>query len=105
MPWLPQSPPHDKPATNDLQSFKDDYNEALGKIEDDKAFIKEVNIGGEFISQEKVDRIKEIAEYRWNNEEGVETNFLNFDEVKCLSIARGTLTAEKNEKSSIDISM
>lgn len=80
-----------------LKEHFENYKNELLLIEEEKAFIQEVNIGGEFISQEKVDRIKEIAERKWKNEEGIEANFLNFDEVKCLSIARGTLTAEERE--------
>jgi response regulator RpfG family c-di-GMP phosphodiesterase len=34
---------------------------------------------------------------RWINEEGLEDNFLSFDETNCLSIRRGTLTSEERE--------
>ena len=80
-----------------LEDIESDCENEVNALEEDRQFIHDVNIGGEFISQEKVDRIKQIAGYTWTNEEGVLDRFLSFDEVKCLSIARGTLTPEERE--------
>ncbi len=35
------------------------------KLQDDYAFVAECNVGGEFLDQEKQDRLKQIADSRW----------------------------------------
>ncbi|MEG3618993.1 HD domain-containing phosphohydrolase [Magnetovibrio sp. PR-2] len=40
-------------------------DEQLAKIDDDFAFVAECNVGGEFMADEKVERLKEIAEGTW----------------------------------------
>ena len=42
-------------------------------------------------------RVKKIAQYKWKDTEGNESNFLSDDEVYNLNIFRGTLTAEDRE--------
>tara|TARA_B100000315_G_scaffold260765_1_gene325008 strand:- start:22760 stop:24463 length:1704 start_codon:yes stop_codon:yes gene_type:complete len=69
----------------------------LGKIkqfEDDREFIEVANIGGEFLSPEKKERIREIADYKLKTK-GETGKFLTEDEVYNLSLSRGTLTPEE----------
>ena len=42
-----------------------ELNKQLAQIDDDYAFVAECNVGGEFMADEKVDRLKEIAEGTW----------------------------------------
>ena len=42
-----------------------ELDEKLAKIDDDYAFVAECNVGGEFMADEKVERLKEIAEGTW----------------------------------------
>ncbi|MEI8027296.1 MAG: HD domain-containing phosphohydrolase [Pseudomonadota bacterium] len=84
-------------AQNDFTELESELSQKLNKLEDDRKFVREVNIGGEYLDDEKLDRIKQIGRMRWINEEGLEDNFLSFDETNCLSIRRGTLTSEERE--------
>ncbi len=72
------------------------YKERLGKIERDFEFIKTVNIGGEFLEDEKIERIKEIGAQKIVLN-GKERPLLNDDEIKNLSIRKGTLTDEERK--------
>lgn len=68
-----------------LKSLKDDFN-----------FVKECNQSVEFMSDDKIDRIKEIATKTFISPEG-EQPYLTEEEVENLCIRKGSLT-EKERK-------
>ena len=91
----------------DNSSSEDDKKDALKKARslylkrikqqaDDKAFIEESNVGGEFMSKDRKDRVKKIASYRWKDN-GSPKPFFTEDEVYNLCISRGTLTPEERK--------
>ncbi len=68
------------------------------EVDDDRAFVRHTNIGGEFMRDEDVERVKQLAtKYRWVDPAGQECNFLSDDEVKNLTIRAGTLTADERQ--------
>ncbi|HYC49400.1 MAG TPA: HD domain-containing phosphohydrolase [Burkholderiales bacterium] len=70
----------------------------LKEIEDDREFLRRVNIGGEFMKDEDVKRVHDIAiRYRWRDAAGQEVNFLTDDELQNLTIRAGTLTAAERQ--------
>ena len=70
----------------------------LKAVDEDRAFIRHTNIGGEFMRDEDVERVKQLAsKYRWVDPTGTECNFLSDDEVKNLTIRAGTLTADERQ--------
>jgi hypothetical protein len=69
----------------------------VAEINDDLAFIERVNIGGEFMSDEAVDRVERMAARTWRDAEGEDQPFLTENEVYNLNIRRGTLTAEERK--------
>jgi HD-GYP domain-containing protein (c-di-GMP phosphodiesterase class II) len=71
--------------------------EKLRKFDDDRAFLRAANIGGERMRDEDVDRVKKIAQYRWVDVAGHEANFLTDDELENLTIRAGTLTQKERE--------
>ncbi|MDX2128919.1 MAG: HD domain-containing phosphohydrolase [Chloroherpetonaceae bacterium] len=73
-----------------------EYQATLKSIEEDSKFIEEVNIGGEFLSDEKIARIKSIGA-RKIKMNGTETTLLTEEEVYNLSIRRGTLSNEERK--------
>jgi len=75
----------------------DDYEKVLSQLKEDKAFIAIANVGGEFMSQEMQQRVKDIANYQIDNGNGTTENFLDDDEVKNLIIPKGTLTNEERQ--------
>ncbi|HTE15024.1 MAG TPA: HD domain-containing phosphohydrolase [Burkholderiales bacterium] len=67
-------------------------------IEEDRAFLRRVNIGGEFMRDEDIERVKQVATgYRWTDPTGRACNFLSEDEVKNLTIRAGTLTGDERK--------
>jgi len=72
--------------------------EKLTHLADDWAFIKRVNIGGEFMKDADLQRIKDISNtYSWTNPAGEHVAFLTEEEIYNLSIRAGTLTAEERQ--------
>lgn len=63
------------------------------QYDDDFAFLRECNIGGEFMADEKIERLKAIGGNRMQLG-GEERPLLDYDEVMNLSIRRGTLNDE-----------
>ena len=60
-------------------------------------FLRAANIGGERMSEDDVERVQRIAEYRWIDTSGHEAKFLTDNEVKNLTIRAGTLTADERQ--------
>lgn len=47
------------------QQLQAELDERIGSLHDDFAFIAECNVGGEFMSQDKVERLEQIAQQTW----------------------------------------
>jgi HD-GYP domain-containing protein (c-di-GMP phosphodiesterase class II) len=72
------------------------YEEELKSLQEDLNFIESVNMGSEFMSDEKIAQVKKIALRKWKRN-GEERQLLTDEEVKNLCIRKGTLTEdEKN---------
>lgn len=80
-----------------LLDLKKSYDERLAQINDDCEFIKTCNIGGEFMEDAKIERVKKIAAQKLRIG-AEEIPFLTDNEVYNLSIRRGTLTEEERKK-------
>ncbi|MCB1555645.1 MAG: GAF domain-containing protein [Xanthomonadales bacterium] len=74
-----------------------DYERTIAELKSDRAFCREINIGGEFMADDKIARVKAIAERRWKNSDGEELPFLSDNEVENLCIRKGTLTGDERE--------
>jgi HD-GYP domain-containing protein (c-di-GMP phosphodiesterase class II) len=66
-------------------------------LDEERAFIHRCNVGGEFLSDEAVARIEEIAKQRWRNLDSEQAPLLDEEEVYNLSIRKGTLTTEERD--------
>ncbi|MCU7835550.1 MAG: HD domain-containing protein [gamma proteobacterium symbiont of Taylorina sp.] len=71
----------------------------LKQLDADLDFIREANIGGEFMSDDKIKRIEQIASYSLSIKHK-KIPLLNEDEIENLSIRKGTLT--ESERSIIN---
>jgi HD-GYP domain-containing protein (c-di-GMP phosphodiesterase class II) len=70
----------------------------LQEIDDDRAFLRKANIGGEAMSPADQERVKTIAKkYRWRDASGNEVDFLSAEELENLSIRAGTLNAAERQ--------
>jgi HD-GYP domain-containing protein (c-di-GMP phosphodiesterase class II) len=97
----------------EIQSLKDklaagndprrhaEINEALAEslrmLDEERAFLRKANIGGEFMRPEDQQRVKDIAGRRWVGPDGNESDFLTENEIENLTIRAGTLTGEERE--------
>ncbi len=72
----------------------EEYEKTLAALHADLELIQTSNIGGEFLSEEKRARIRQIAQ-RKLTVGGAEVSLLSVDEVENLCISRGTLTNEE----------
>lgn len=80
----------------EIRKLRQEFKKKIAQLEDDCAFLEAVNIGGEFLSRDKRERIEKIAGYKWKSN-GDTRNFLAPDEVHNLTIAKGTLTPEERQ--------
>ncbi|MBM3507511.1 MAG: HD domain-containing protein [Alphaproteobacteria bacterium] len=69
----------------------------LKQIDEDRAFIEQTNVGGEFLADEKIERIKKVGAQRWRDWTGADKPFLSDNEIYNLSIRKGTLTTEERK--------
>ena len=75
----------------------EEHAERLRRFEEDRALLRRTNIGGEFMREDDIARVKTIAQYRWTDVAGKDALFLSDDEVKNLTVRAGTLTQEERE--------
>jgi len=73
------------------------HRERLRRLDEDRAFLRACNIGGEAMREADQERVRAIARYRWTDVSGHEANFLSEDELKNLTIRAGTLTGEERQ--------
>ena len=79
-----------------IKALQREYRKTVRILKSDLEFVKESNVGGEFMSGDKKDRVHQIANYRWKPNGKME-NFLSEDEIYNLTIPRGTLTPEERK--------
>ena len=75
----------------------DEHAARLRQYEDDRDLLRRTNVGGEFMRDDDIARVRKIAEYRWTGVDGNEAPFLSEDEVKNLTVRAGTLTQDERE--------
>lgn len=81
---------------SEKEKLESSLNVTLQKITDDFEFIKMTNTGGEFMSDEYLERIQNIAQYTISID-GKEKPILSDNEVENLSIRKGTLTEPERQ--------
>lgn len=82
---------------DEIEKLQKELEQKLKQLNSDKTFINEVNIGSEFMDENKQVRVLQIAKYTLKNEKGEEIPFLSDNEVYNLNIPKGTLTKEERE--------
>ena len=72
------------------------FQTTIAQLDDDLAFIRRCNTGGEAMSNEDLSRLQSLQKLTWslNN---INTPLLSDEEVYNLSIFRGTLTSEERK--------
>lgn len=77
-----------------MRTMDAELGERLRALCADAAFLEECNRAGEFLSDERLARLRALAE-RVDRGDGEELPWLTPDELKHLSVRRGTLTDEE----------
>jgi HD-GYP domain-containing protein (c-di-GMP phosphodiesterase class II) len=69
----------------------------LAGLDDDLALVRRANVGGEVMATDDRERVGRIAERQWTDAEGVPRPLLTADEVRNLTIERGTLNEHERQ--------
>ncbi len=80
-----------------LSSLKANYEEQCLNYRAILTFLQKANIGGEFITDEDISKLNELAKYSWIDMNGNVESLMSDDELKNLSIQRGTLNNEERD--------
>ena len=83
-----------------LPELEQRFHDRLAALNEAREHLRRCNTGGEFMSPEAQERVRQIAAYHWIGPEGQECDFLSEDEVANLCIAKGTLNP--NERTVIE---
>lgn len=73
------------------------YLQELQQLHEEREFLREANIGAEFMTELDQQRVRDIAKRRWQDADGDDMPFLSYEEVYNLTIAKGTLTPEERD--------
>jgi hypothetical protein len=84
-------------ADGDRIALEAELARVVAELDDERAFLHRANTGAEFMHPEDQARVKRIALRRWRGIDGQDQPFLSDDEVKHLTIARGTLTRDERQ--------
>ena len=76
-----------------LLALEQRWAQQLAELDADREYVRQSNIGGEFMDKAAKERIRHIATRRWIGADGQEQAFLSEEEIDNLCIARGTLNA------------
>ena len=82
---------------SDFAELDKALDQRLAQLNDDREFIRQCNIGGEFMDEDQQQQVRDIGDYRWNNPDGANAKFFDDNELENLTIAKGTLTHDERE--------
>ena len=71
------------------------FQTECARLDDDLAFLRRINVGGEAMRADDQQRVRDLATRTWTAPDGSAQSVLSVDEVKHLTIAKGTLTPEE----------
>src|SRR5712692_1266238 len=83
-------------AREHLAQIDQSVRDGLRQLDSDREFLRHCNVGGELMPPEVRERVDRIGTgYKWIDVSGGTADFLTQDEIKNLTIPRGTLTKEE----------
>ncbi len=84
------------PGKSELKKLKQAFLNYKKTLQQELAFIKDCSNPGEFMPDKNIDRLNQIAQKTFFHD-GEEVNYLTKNELKNLSIRKGTLTEEERK--------
>jgi len=86
------------PDSADAQALQVEYERYCGELDAARDFLRQANIGGEFMSPDTQARVCAIGRaYQWRNPAGEMVALLSEEEADKLCIAKGTLSTEERD--------
>ena len=82
----------------EVEKVETDLNNKIEELKEIRSFINKCNEPGEFLEDETLERLKEISQRTYLDNEGEEQPFLTEDELLNLSIRRGSITETERKK-------
>ncbi len=79
------------------EALKNGYREICLRLDDDLEFLRKANVGGKFMRDEDIERVRQLALIEWTDATGSLRPLLDDDEIANLSIQRGTLNDGERE--------
>ncbi len=76
---------------DEAERLEAERDRTVARYDDELAFLRRVNVGGERMTEAERARVEAIAERRWHDAGGVEQPLLTAEEVDNLTVQRGTL--------------
>lgn len=73
------------------------YQQKLDYLNDAQQFLEKYNTGGEFMPDEAMQKVHELAKLEWQDYSGTTQKLLTDDEIHNLCIAKGTLTSDERQ--------
>ena len=84
-------------AAQSVAELEQKYQQTCQQLAVDFEFLRNANIGGEFMSEADIARVHQLAQVHWTDTNGVQRSLLSDDEAMNLSIERGTLNDTERE--------
>lgn len=84
-------------SQEELRQVEEDTEREAAKLLDMKNFVLMCNHPGEFLQDEKVERLQTISKLTYMDENGVERHYLTEDELENLSIRKGSITEKERD--------
>jgi HD-GYP domain-containing protein (c-di-GMP phosphodiesterase class II) len=82
----------------EIKIIESDSEKQILELEEIRAFINKCNEPGEFLEDETLERLKEISQRTYLDNDGQEQPFITDDELVNLSIRRGSITEAERKK-------
>jgi HD-GYP domain-containing protein (c-di-GMP phosphodiesterase class II) len=83
--------------TAETERLATERDERLRELDEELEFLRQCNIGGEFMADEDLERVREIAVRQWTDAAGERRPLLREEEVENLGIRRGTLNGRERQ--------
>ncbi len=74
-----------------------EWQDKTEQLRDDLAFLEQTNLGGEFMNDDAVNRVKSIGRRCYPDLNGEPQPLLTDDEINYLCVRKGTLTADERQ--------
>ena len=84
-------------GTSEAEEARHSWHDRLEQLGQEQELLHRCNIGGEFMPDEEIQRVRNIARQQWRDARGNWHDLLSADEVENLCIRSGTLTAQERE--------